>query len=437
MFVGAINSTVRKFLAHNAQVFDGAAMVVGCSGNFTSEAVISQYAKPASVHSNDVSLYSCMVGRWLTGQSLEFQIVDLEYAWLQPHLNSDITKLASLMVLSDMLEFEPRRHDHERRMYRNYQEAFPGLVDTTCRKLKAVNIHVDTFFEGDVFDHFERHANDPDAIFCCYAPTYAGGYEKIYARLDQIVRWDEPLYPLLDDEGRDVLLAWMRQRKYLWYDDRPVPGLEPVMESRSGRKRTVYLYSNVLRQTAFFTDDQPGPLPNLPLAGEGLEITSFSAIWLERIKTTELARFKDAFLSKRIQYGQGMWAFSVFVDGKVVGFLEYHVPRYGRDGIYLMADFAVPGTPYRRLSKLVLALAIAGETRQALERINEIRLHGVFTTAFTDKPVSMKYRGVLNLLNRGETDEGEKFLNYGAEFNAQTWQETLAEWLTRHGSIRW
>ena len=82
MFVGAINATVREFLGNVAGVFDGREVVVGCSGNFTIESVIFQHAKPAAIHSNDISFYSCMAGRWLSDQPLEFDIVDPGYSWL-------------------------------------------------------------------------------------------------------------------------------------------------------------------------------------------------------------------------------------------------------------------------------------------------------------------------------------------------------------------
>lgn len=45
----------------------------------------------------------------------------------------------------------------------------------------------------------------------------------------------------------------------------------------------------------------------------------------------------------------------------------------------------------------------------------------------------MKYRGVLKLHNRGETADGQKFLNYVGKFNQKSWKEVLTEWLRKHG----
>lgn len=100
-----------------------------------------------------------------------------------------------------------------------------------------------------------------------------------------------------------------------------------------------------------------------------------------------------------------------------------------------MSDFCVPGTRYKRLSKLVLMIVKSGETCRMMQKVKQLRLRYVGTTAFTDKPVSMKYRGVFKLAKRGETLEGQKYINYEAEFDALSWQEVLKEWWTRHGSI--
>ena len=210
------------------------------------------------------------------------------------------------------------------------------------------------------------------------------------------------------------------------------------MEQRSGMRNTVYLYSNVVRQTAVFRDMANDALPDLPLAGAGLKIVPDSRVRLERITTTDLACFKNAYLNKHILFASGKWAFAAMVDGVVVGFLEFDDSKSAKWGhvtaMYMMADFPVPHTAYRRLSKLMVMLAVSGETRQALERLRQYRLTSLHTTAFTDKPVSMKYRGVLEVAKRGQTESGQKFLNYDGKFNDKTWQETLQEWLTKHGS---
>jgi hypothetical protein len=438
VFIGAINATVRQFLGNVAPVMDGRTVVVGCSGNFTSEAVVAAAAKPAGIHSNDVSLYSCMAGRWLTGAPLDFHVTDAEpgWGWLERHLTDPESRLAAIMVLLDMLPFERQNNAHKVRMWTQYRDNFPALVERTAEKLRAVRIPVDSFYAGDVSEHFDRFKDDENAVFMVYAPTYTGGYEKMYARLEEILRWTPPQYPMLTEERRDALLAWCRERRYLWYDDRVIPDFQPVMQQESGLQRTVYLYSNIVQRTAFFSGFTRAELPKLPLADHTLRILPTSDIRLIRFSTSDLRRYKDAFLAKNIKFASGHWAFAVAIDGKVVGFLEYQRGKFGPNEVYTMADFAVPHTPYTRLSKLIVMLMIAGETRKLLERCNEGRLRSLSTTAFTARPVSMKYRGILTLDKRGQTEDGKPFLNYSANFNDATWKETLAAWLTKHGSAR-
>lgn len=434
MFIGAINEKVRAFLALSGQVFNGRSVVVGCSGNFTSEAVLSFASTPLVVHSNDVSLYSCLAGAWLTNKTMALTVAEDEYDWLAPFLDHTDTALAATMVLLDMLEFEKRNNPHRQRMWQLHRSRFEALVWTTVAKLADVHIQVDSFFAGDVFDHFRRFEDDDNAVFCCYAPTYKGGYERLYKRLEQIIGWQPPTYEMLDDARRDELLRWMQKRDFVWYDDRVIEGLPLVMEQEAGLRKTVYVYSNLPTFKAFV---RSGPLveaPKLPFANGDTVLAADAKVRLAPIKRTDLSALKDMFLGKNIEHAQGMWGFVVYVGTDVVGCLEFARDKFVVDEVYMMADFAVSGTRYKKLSKLMVMLAVSGQTRRLLERLREYRVKNLYTTAFTDKPVSMKYRGVLQLAKRGQSKTGQKVLNYEGKFNELSWQETYSQWLTKHGS---
>jgi len=51
----------------------------------------------------------------------------------------------------------------------------------------------------------------------------------------------------------------------------------------------------------------------------------------------------------------------------------------------------------------------------------------ILTTAFTDKPVSMKYRGVYSLMKRGEG-----FLQYTAPAGEITAEEAIRTWIKKY-----
>ena len=450
MFVGSLNSTVRTYLGNVAAVFNGRKAVVGCSGNFTSEAVLTQCGHPAEIHSNDVSLYSCMLGRFLMGQPVEYEILDDSWKWVEEYGGTPTRDLAILMMLADGGHNHEQNNPYQRRIWKHWRFSFPELVNGTAEKLNEVKdaeaIKLTSYYEGDVWEHFERFGDDSDAVFCAYAPTYAGGYERMFRWLEKIIDWDRPSYELLTDERRDQLLAWMRERPYLWYDDRLIPDMEPVMYQNHRGRRTVYLYSNIVGLTSVFKEKPNPDMPMIPLADEGLEITHQSDVRLVPVPWDLLGTFKDVFLGRKVFYtiGGNTYPYLVAVDGEAVGFLEFSPPFVeGRSiadmlrGAYMKADFAVSGTRYKRLSKLLVMLAISGETCKLLEKQFVTRLEYLNTTAFTERPVSMKYRGAMELVKRGQDKMGKPFLQYRANFNDLTWTETLRAWMDKHSRHQW
>jgi hypothetical protein len=68
--------------------------------------------------------------------------------------------------------------------------------------------------------------------------------------------------------------------------------------------------------------------------------------------------------------------------------------------VYLLSDFAT--VRERRVSKLIPTLAASRELIRQVDRKFIIRVRDLWTTAFTNKPVSMKYRGVFEVLAQAQ-----------------------------------
>ncbi|MEW5724779.1 MAG: hypothetical protein AB1896_16825, partial [Thermodesulfobacteriota bacterium] len=121
----------------------------------------------------------------------------------------------------------------------------------------------------------------------------------------------------------------------------------------------------------------------------------------------------------------------VFIDGYLFGFLSYSLARNGGSQnmltyIYQMSDFVVR-TNIGRLSKLLLLITTTREVRDIIRKHFIAPFERIYTTAFTDKPVSMKYRGVYDLAKRGEG-----FLNYEAPMGTRTLPEAVETWVKRY-----
>jgi GNAT domain-containint protein len=248
----------------------------------------------------------------------------------------------------------------------------------------------------------------------------------------------------LTDQRADALFDWLQHagRRYLWVEtDRERAGQTPacVIETGTSTIKTTRLFTNLVDAPAFWrragtTDD----LPALPLAGRDLRLTKKSVCQLAPLKTSVIAAYKDHFLKRSIRHSPGMWGYAVCLDGQIVGFLEFASSSYGAaDELYLQSDFSFETHPYLRMSKLVLALAKAGETRRLLEKKTQRRVRSLSTTAFTDKPVSMKYRGVFEIAKRGVGRDGKPFINYAAPFDDQSWRTVYRDWFFKHaGAMR-
>ena len=133
---------------------------------------------------------------------------------------------------------------------------------------------------------------------------------------------------------------------------------------------------------------------------------------------------KNVYLKKGIQHVPGEANFLVYLGGQLAGGFIYTRDRYGGGNIYLLSDFSI--CRERKLSKLIAMLATSCWPVRTFEQKHMVRVEKIETTAFTDKPVSMKYRGVFDLKSRKPG-----FLQYVSSVRKQTPTEVYREWYTR------
>lgn len=196
MFFGTIDENSRRYLAANRDVWKDRVVVVGCSGNFTLEKIILQEAEPREVHSNDVTLYSRLLGDAMLGRPTPLSITEDAYRWMEPWVEHPSLwhRLAAAMILLRMLKFEKRNSAYARRMWARYETAFTPLVEASAARLEKAAVPITSFTSGDVFEHFQsfqekidRGVYSPEEVlFTAYLPYYKGDYESQYRRLETI-----------------------------------------------------------------------------------------------------------------------------------------------------------------------------------------------------------------------------------------------------------
>ncbi len=165
----------------------------------------------------------------------------------------------------------------------------------------------------------------------------------------------------------------------------------------------------------------------------------------EEIKSVELHKLSQGcywrFLQATLGAGLNTWrrntgavCLAVVASGTqhIVGVFAYENARHLRESTLgtasLLIDCAAPSQRYKHLSKLVVRAAISRETRLLVERCHKSRVNFAVTTAFSQHPESMKYRGLFKLLYREQMADGRYRLRYQGAFTDKLLTVHLAEW---------
>lgn len=428
MFTGSVCAHAREWFKSNATAFAGRRVLCGCCGNFTIETVLSQASQgPSELISNDVSLYSSVLGAYYTGvQPLSVTIRRQEFFWLSEFMADALATAGVMVVLLEMAPYSSGRTAYHKRMCEQFVQSFGRYHQQACEKLSRRKevLHIDQYQACDVKVFVERKGRED--IFLSFMPTYSGGYERLYKFLDELFDWPQrPAYELMTPERKTALLARLaEQGRYVHVDDVRRDELPVVAIVEGGHSRPVFIHSDLpaVRSEVYHRARHAHKKPRVPVLGPDQEING-DQVSLTMLNSSEFAWFRDQFLNKGITPADPQWRMGVCMDETLIGVLGW---SRGYDGAsyYLMCDVPAASQHYRRLSKLLCLVANTKEMGRVL-RQQTGRFWTTFqTTAFTRKPVSMKYRGIFELVGRNEKD-GK--LTYEGRFQG-TLKKAVQKW---------
>ena len=148
---------------------------------------------------------------------------------------------------------------------------------------------------------------------------------------------------------------------------------------------------------------------HVPLLGGKETIPPDGKISFPLLNLNTFRYYRSIYLSKDIispadgMMGKNLYL-GVSVNHKTFGFLciseGYGSVVRGGDELFVLADFAIPSLVHRRLSKLVCMSLCTFEVFDFCMGFFNRKFSYLKTHVFTDKPVSMKYRGVMKLERR-------------------------------------
>lgn len=152
MFTGSINKETKSVILDIASKWDRPDLYVGCSGNFTVERLLKDQV--SKLHGNDVTLYSCCLGRHLAGKKMKIGVKLEGFEWLEPYLETSLDSVATLLLSTRILEPFFKGTPFHQRMAAAYLERFPDLHARTKEKIKTATegLKLSSFFAGDVLN---------------------------------------------------------------------------------------------------------------------------------------------------------------------------------------------------------------------------------------------------------------------------------------------
>lgn len=404
MFVGSVCAYAREWFSSNTQAFAGRQVLCGCCGNFTIETVLSLAPqRPSRIVSNDVSLYSSALGAYYSGGNPPKLSVRTEgFGWLYEYMGDALATAATMVVLLELAPFGKTRTAYHKRMADQIVRGFARYHQQACEKLgrRKEVLRIDQYQACDVKEFVERKGRED--VFLSFMPTYSGGYERLYKFLDELFEWlDRPHYELMTAERKTQLLARMaEQGSYVHVDDVRRENMRLVAVVQGGHSRPVFIHSDLpaVQTQVYHRAKHDHAAPRIPVLVPEQEIQSDELSFV-MLNSPEFAWFRDQFLNKGITPADPQWRFGVCLGGVLLGVLGW---SRGYDGAsyYLMCDVPARSERYRRLSKLLCLVANTKEMRRVLRQQTGRFWITFQTTAFTHRPVSMKYRGILKLVGR-------------------------------------
>ena len=447
------------------------------------ENIVQDTGNGFKIHGCDTRLYDTIVGRFLAGTPMRIAL-NPEYrsilGWLEPYLEASPVSAAATVLLgldlTALIDSQgvPRQTEYYVRYAKNYQSQWPKLHGRVLNKLDNYPLRFDSYHCGDIMDWMNNVPDNAGVV------TFPGFFktktpQREWGKLERIFRWETPLtgnmmegFPYLERE----FMAKVQQRDHWCFlspnqmergeDEEETAYYNQHLKGRckpENRASWTYIYASK-GAARLVTPQQHLQKVGLPYLGHHQEVGNKLEIRL--LTYPQFCYMRSQFMNPGIRPGRPTQAFAVVVDDILCGAFailamqdkpKYIEPLIAGPSIYLMSDFPVAPVGYKNLAKLMLYAALSKEARILYERIARKRLRSITTTAFSKNPVSMKYRGLFDLLIRKENDSLKKLsfakdinpndayftrpydLEYGSELGRWTLDEALLLWKKKYGQF--
>jgi hypothetical protein len=450
-------ANLHPMIVESCLLWDSTDVYVGSSGKFAMERLLSPLSR-FKIHSQDQTLFGSMYGSYCWGEPIHLRLKEKyaeALAWATPYLDeSPESALVALVILESMAInfFKRDSNAYYRTMAAEYERQFPTVHAKALAKFQSTPVVKLVEFSGTDVESFYTSIPEDAAVIFAPVPNLRG-FVHDKAKADELFDWQGPFgEPRKDVELRDLAMSIVATHRKWMLVGQEMPELQEhltgfVKGSNMTAPSFIYSSSKTTRIVAPSQSIEPCKYPRLEETEElGTKLT------IRRITSGEFHELRSLYIARTISPGQESRAFGVFVDEKLIGLFAFndgggsgHQTEGWIDGpqIYMLSDMPVAPVKYKNLAKLIVMAAVSKEAREIAETMMKRRCRSLITTAFTSREVSMKYRGVLDLLKKEEDSdygvkpEAKKYkLEYGALIGVHSLDEQLVEWKKRFSQLR-
>ena len=476
MFLGTITTEVKKFMGEEFKrhLKDGE-LYEPFGGIFTLSQTASRAKPNVVIHSSDVSAFSRAIGLYLGGQyggvEVKQEVIKEFYgdAHAKDPLDNNHAKCSintsilngGLLACSNGMPtplgiavaalyfaeyapivkrlgtspyFERMRHG----LYSNRNQHFSEIAR---KLLKAKDIITPkyTFYEICGLS-LCRQSKSGDTIFFD-PPFFLKGYDKMFEGLDNYLTSEHVPFTEITPQIRDEKLQEYHEKGckvyHLTNEDRIIPNYEKRLRAQYKPGASYYIYSNKFSKNFLVRHEgMPEAQPKFPVLYKDDVLTKNTKAEIVPVERKIMNHYRLLWTKKADMKDVGGKCYLVLLDGKVAGVINICSGQiYNAPYAALISDVASPYSRYKRLSRLILWLLLSTEF---LNRVNHdvVWDHEGFSTAvYTDKPKSMKYRGLFEKIST-EENEGEfcfKHLYRSTTMKSKTIQKSYKGWFNRYG----
>ena len=426
-----------------------------------SELTMGQGEDPCISVSGVTDPITAAMARYAVGEPIGFEPRYPEHhTWLQEVMDgrcSPEEHLAIVRVCYEYFQYCDRELLYYRRGAAHIMENLNEKIDLALKRLEApmevLKRSVVAYHEKESIPFVREVADGP---IVCFPQALPKDIRRLFITFDQYFKWRKNVIHEWDDLRWHILTKAVAEHPEFFIVSEVE--LEELEEYKVGkavknrRKDPHHIYRKDGKESSGVKAALWQPVRNLPghipYPIERGDLLPDAKIEIVRISSEDWSAVKDQFLDKRLHASPSARNYVVLHNGNIVGGFgidqQKNTPKGTRAyakpwcDLYLMSDLAVEPTPAKRLGKLILIMATSKEMQTEWEQERGRVTKTVGSTAFSQHPESMKYRGIFDLVKRTPVDHnnskfGEKFrLNYLGEMGRWTIQEGYERWMKRY-----